>query len=386
MNISSLATLRGDAAQMHGDETESRDLDMQTVRWSRNGLTRLSIGIGLCWAMSSACAQGLLPSSLYPVGMTQVEFADPAEGGRPLDLMLIYPAAPAATAVPFKIFLATNLHLYKDAPVVVDGLKRPLVMFSHGAGGNGSVYAWFGEYLASRGYLVAMVYHYRANTYDSSALYVRNRIWQRPRDISLDISHLLQDQFWGPHIDPTQIGVAGHSQGGFTSLWIGGAQVNPDLFEAYQRGWKNNQMVPAYLREQMSIDPKPTRELRDNRVRAAFAMAPGDIQAFGMDEVGLRQMAIPTYLIVGAGDTTTPPSGNAEFAAKYIPHSQLDVLPGQVNHEIFDNECDEVGRDNYPDACDDAPGVDRAKLHEYIGGVALKFFDTNLNVRRRSPN
>ena len=331
-------------------------------------------------------AQGALPTALYPVGMTQVEFVDPAEGGRPLNLMLIYPAAPATGAVPFKVFLATNLHLYKDAPIVSDGLKRPLVMFSHGAGGNGSIYAWFGEYLASRGYLVAMVYHFRANTYDSSALYVRNRIWQRPRDISLDISHLLQDKVWGPHIDPSQIGVAGHSQGGFTSLWIGGAQVNPDLIVAYQRGWKNNQIVPAYLREQMSLDAQPARELRDDRVRAAFAMAPGDIQGFGMDEAGLRQMAIPAYLIVGAGDTTTPPDENAGFAARYIPHAQLDVLPGQVNHEIFDNECDQIGRDNYPEACNDAPGVDRVKLHEYIGSAALKFFDTNLNVRRQGPN
>ncbi|MFX9321706.1 hypothetical protein ABTN96_19315, partial [Acinetobacter baumannii] len=84
--------------------------------------------------------------------------------------------------------------------------------------------------LASHGYLVAMLYHFRANTFDSSALYVRSRIWQRPRDLSLDISHLLQDKVWGPHIEPSQIGVAGHSQGGFTSLWIGGAKVNPELF------------------------------------------------------------------------------------------------------------------------------------------------------------
>jgi len=140
---------------------------------------------------------------------------------------------------------------------VVDGLRHPLIVFSHGAGGNGSVYAWFGEYLAAHGYIVAMVYHYRANTYDSSALYVRNRIWQRPRDISLDISHLLEDKKWGPRIDPGQIGVAGHSQGGFTAVWIGGAEINPDLFLAYQRGWKNNEMVPAYVREQMSVDAKP---------------------------------------------------------------------------------------------------------------------------------
>src|SRR6266508_47880 len=83
-------------------------------------------------------------------------------------------------------------------------------------------------------------------------------------------------------------------------------------------------------------------------------MAPGDIQGFGMDDAGLWRMAIPAYLIVGAGDTATPPKENAEFAAKYIPHAQLDVLPGQVGHEIFDNECDQVGRDNYPHACIDA--------------------------------
>lgn len=314
--------------------------------------------------------------------MTQVEFTDPAEGGRPLNLMLIYPAAPAPAAVRYKIFLAANLHLYKDAPIVSDGLEHPLVVFSHGAGGNGSLYAWFGQYLASHGYLVAMAYHYRANTYDTSAVYVRNRIWQRPRDLSLDISHLLRDKVWGPHIDPREIGVAGHSQGGFTCLWIGGAEINPALFVAYQRGWKNNETVPAYLRDQMSVDAEPTRALRDRRVRAAFAMAPGDIQGFGMDAAGLRHMAIPVYLIVGAADTTTPSAQNAGFAAKYIARARLDVLPGQVNHEIFVNECDRIGRDNYPETCIDAPGVIRAKLHAYIGNAALKFFDRNLHVRR----
>jgi predicted dienelactone hydrolase len=374
-------------------DRQSKGQDMRAVRLGRNGLTRLLTGVTVCFGICSgfvawparAPAQDVLPAALYPVGMTQLEYVDPSDGGRRLNLMLIYPAAPATTAVPFKIFLATNLNLYKDAPVVSDGLKRPLVMFSHGAGGNGSGYAWFGEYLASRGYLVAMVYHFRANTFDSSALYVRSRIWQRPRDLSLDISHLVQDKVWGPHIEPSQIGVAGHSQGGFTSLWIGGAKVNPDLFLKFQRGWKNNETVPAYIREQMKPDAEPARDLRDGRVRAAFAMAPGDIRGFGMDEAGLRQMAIPTYLIVGAGDTTTPSDENAAFAAKYIPHAQLDVLPGPVSHEIFGNECDQVGRDNFPEACNDAPGVDRVKLHEYIGNAALQFFNANLHVRRESP-
>ncbi|MEA2263994.1 MAG: hypothetical protein QOJ51_6819 [Acidobacteriaceae bacterium] len=368
---------------------------MRSICLGRKGFTRCVIAFTvffgfrfwgvLAWP-ADAFAQSVLPSTPYAVGMTQVEFVDPADGGRPLDFMLIYPAAPDKGAIPFKLFMAANLHLFKDAPMVADQLKHPLVMFSHGAGGNGSVYAWFGEHLASHGYLVALLYHYRANTYDSSALYVRNRLWQRPRDISLDITYLLQDKVWGPHIDRDQIGVAGHSQGGFAALWIGGAEINPDLFLRYQRGWKDNPVVPAYLREQMHLDAEPASDVRDDRVKAAFAMAPGDVQGFGMDEAGLRQMMIPAYIIVGAGDTTTPPKENAEFAAKYIPHAQLEVLPGQVNHEIFVNECDQIGRDNYPEACIDPPGVDRAKLHEYIGNAALKFFDMNLGVQRQNSN
>lgn len=344
----------------------------------------LAICCGLATWPTHALAKDPLSPGPYPVGMAQVEYV--ADDGRTLNYVLIYPAAPAEGARPSKVFLSDNLHLYKDAPVAADGLRHPLVMFSHGAGGNGAGYAWFGEYLASHGYFVAMVYHYRANTFDSSALYMRNRLWQRPRDISLDITHLLQDSVWGPHIDPDQIGVAGHSQGGFTSLWIGGANVDPDLFVAYQRHWKENEAVPAYLREQMQVDAGPARDVRDDRVKAAFAMAPGDIQGFGMDAAGLRRMAIPAYIIVGAGDTTTPPEENAEFAAKHIPDARLDILPGPVGHEIFTNECDQIGRDNYPEACIDPPGVDRARLHAYIGDAALQFFDANLNVRREKPD
>ena len=178
---------------------------MRSVCLERSSFTRFLAGVTVWFAVMScglvawpayALAQAVLPTARYPVGMTQVEYVDPADG-RSLNYMLIYPAAPDIAATPVKIFLSTNLHLYQDAPIAADGLKHPLVIFSHGAGGNGAGYAWFGEYLASHGYVVAMVYHYRANTYDSSALYVRNRLWQRPRDISLDITHLLQDEVGG---------------------------------------------------------------------------------------------------------------------------------------------------------------------------------------------
>jgi predicted dienelactone hydrolase len=227
-----------------------------------------------------------------------------------------------------------------------------------------------------------MLYHYRANTYDSSVMYLRSKLWQRPRDISLDITELLQDKQWGPHIDAARIGVAGHSQGGFTSLWIGGARINPDRYLAYQEKWKNNPVVPAHLRAELPLDAGPAIDVHDDRIKAAFAMAPGDIVGFGMDEAGLRQLKIPAYIIVGESDTQAPAQENSVFAAKYIEHAKLDILKGAIDHEIFVNECDALGRDTWPEACIDAPGVDRNGLHEYIGNAALKFFDVNLGLNR----
>ncbi len=368
---------------------------MRTIHIDRRRLTRFLAILGQCCVIMccglpfgprTAMAQTTEIGGPYPVGMKQMESVDPADG-RHLAFALFYPAAPPdSSAVPYRMTFFANLHLYADAPAVPDTIKRPLIMFSHGAGSNGLYYAWFGEYLAARGYLVAMLYHYRANTYDSTVMYTRSKLWQRPRDISLDITHLLQDKVWGLHIDPDRIGVAGHSQGGFTSFWIGGARINPDLYLAYQTGWRNNPVVPAYLRAELPLDAGPARDVHDSRVKAAFAMAPGDLPAFGMDADGLRQLMIPTYIIVGARDTQAPAEENSVFAAKYIPHAQLDVLQGLVDHEIFVNECDALGRDTWPESCIDAPGIDRPKLHEYIGSTALKFFDSNLGVQRKSAN
>jgi predicted dienelactone hydrolase len=294
-------------------------------------------------------------------------------------MAVFYPAMVGeGSATPFVMPFFTNLTLYKDAEVAFDSTKRPLVLLSHGRGSSGLSYAWFAQTLASHGYIVAAPYHWRANSYDSTVAYLANKLWQRPVDVSLDIDFLLSDPFWGKYVDPGRIGVAGHSQGGFTALWLGGAKVNREKFLAFQQGWRNNQQIPEHLRKELPLDPEPALNVKDSRVKAVFAMAPGIIKAFGMDEAGLEQLGVPAYITVGAGDTQTPPAENAEFAAKYIPNAELVIIPGAVDHEIFVNECDGEGRDEFPEACKDAPGVDRAAIHDAVGKAELKFFDSNL--------
>jgi len=315
---------------------------------------------------------------LLQVGLRQIEFLD---GERHLALNVFYPALQDESGTPFGMPFFVKLNLRLDAAPDFAGRKLPLVMLSHGRGSNGLLYAWFAQHLARRGYIVAALNHYRANTWDSTIAYLANKLWQRPVDIGLAITFLLQDEVWAPAIDPARIGIAGHSQGGFTSLWVGGARVNADKYLAFQTRWRNNLMVPEHLRAEMPLDPGPALDVRDGRVKAAFAMAPGIIQAFGMDEAGLEAMPIPAYITVGARDTQTPPGPNAEFAAKHIPNAELVVIPGLVDHEIFVNECDEEGRDEFPEACIDAPGVDRAAIHQSVGEAAVKFFGEALGVK-----
>ena len=291
---------------------------------------------------------------------------------------MFYPATVDDPSTRYTLPFFTNLELYKDAPLAPGDGKHPLVMLSHGRGSNPLQYAWFAEALAARGYIVAAPYHYRANTYDATIAYLANKLWQRPVDISLIVTDLLADPVWGKAIDPDRIGIAGHSQGGFTSLWIGGAKVNRDKYLAFQQGWRNNQAVPQYQRDELPLDPEPALSVHDPRIKAVFAMAPGIIKAFGMDEAGLAELKVPAYIVVGARDTQTPPADNAAFAAKYIPNAELSIIPGNVDHEIFVNECDDEGRDEFPEACIDAPGVDRHAIHQSVGDAALGFFAKSL--------
>src|SRR5262249_35498303 len=125
-------------------------LDRSVARLAAHCAMLLATAPAASWAQTSAS---------FPVGLRQLEYV--ADGQRHLAVSMFYPATVRAR--------------------------------------------WFAEFLAARGYSVAALNHYRANTYDSTIAYLANKLWQRPRDINLTISFLLHDAFWGGLIDESRI-------------------------------------------------------------------------------------------------------------------------------------------------------------------------------------
>jgi len=109
----------------------------------------------------------------------------------------------------------------QDAPVAAGAFG--VIVISHGAGGMALLHRDLAIALASHGYVVAAPTHPRGKGDDISGV----TVWVgRPKQVSGVIDAVLGDGNLGAHIERERIGVAGHSNGGYTAL----ALANVTLF------------------------------------------------------------------------------------------------------------------------------------------------------------
>jgi dienelactone hydrolase len=106
----------------------------------------------------------------------------------------------------------------------------PLIIFSHSSGGNRHQSTFLCTHLSSHGYVVAALDHSelvaaelaRKDGETDAQKTARVAAWiaHRVPDIRFLLDHLLQDTAWDSEaqLDPTRIGIVGHSFGGWTAL------------------------------------------------------------------------------------------------------------------------------------------------------------------------
>jgi predicted dienelactone hydrolase len=266
----------------------------------------------------------------------------------------------------------------------------PLVMLSHGTGGAAFQMGWLAGFLAARGYIVAGVNHHGNTALEPYTAQGFVMVWERAKDVSAVLDQLLDDKVFGSRINRQQIGAAGFSLGGYTVIALAGGVLDAlrDVYHDPQREltrdippeFPDPPALVAQIKALLENDTNHKKSYQDQRIRCAFAIAPVLGEAF--TPAGLAPIEIPVRIVVGEADTLAPATTNAARFASLTKQAELTILDGRVAHYTFLGEGTEMGRHVAPDLCLDAPGIDRAAIHQKVGELAIQFFAHSFSVRQ----
>jgi len=324
-----------------------------------------------------------MKTDFQKIGITQLRYIDTSRhfknSDRILDVLFWYPVDSKEKTEKIE-YGAWKMHdAARNAPCSLAKGKLPLILFSHGYSGYPQANSWFAERLAQNGFIVASVRHW-GNASPDLIPELSAKAWNRPKDLSFVLDKILKDPKWKNCIDENRIGAAGYSQGGLACLWVGGLTGN---------------LTRSILHEQITVIDDPNvlknfteedfkdanRSYKDERIKAAFAMAPAlDDRNLMFKGDGLSKIKIPVYIVVGECEDESVIEEYAKPFAKNIPNCMLNILPGKVTHWTLLNEGAE-GKENEPffNLTKDDPSISRKNIHDKIASLAVEFFNRNLN-------
>lgn len=324
------------------------------------------------------------------VGFRQGHIADASrpnwdgDGPRPIDWFAWYPAPDDATEAALPVapwpegwFAAGPAAL--DAPLAADG-PYPLVVYSHGTGCNGLQFEWLARELAAHGFVAVAVNHHgnsNAAPYRAEAFLCS---WERPRDISLLIDHIVAHPAFAGRIDADRLFAVGYSLGGVTATALLGAIMIRSPFEPGANLGRGPREFPDLVdhlprlmaESQIFCDSwaRMSASCHDPRIKAALLLAPGrSVQGFSEDSVAA--INVPTHIMAGGADALLPA---ARWLQERLGDSTFDIIADDAGHYVFLPESTELGRSSDPASCVDPPSVDRGTIHRTVVAAALKLF------------
>lgn len=259
----------------------------------------------------------------FPVGVRTVQALDTARN-RLFPCEVWYPAAAQhagqdiahATRDFFTVpSRDTPLHQMAVRNAAAQPGTCPLIIFSHPSGGNRRTATFLCTHLSSHGYLVAALDHSEVvaaelarkegETEEQKAARQENWIANRVPDIRFLLDHLLSGAAWNSaaNLDPTRIGIVGHSFGGWTALAATEVESRIGAVVALAPGG-NSQPKPGIL-----------------KVKLTFTS--------GRD--------IPTLYLVGENDVSLPLAGMYEIFEMTSSTKQMVILRRADHMHFMDN-------------------------------------------------
>lgn len=274
---------------------------------------------------------------------------------------------------------------------VPEGKTRPsaVVIVSHGLGSTPGAFGYFGEHLASHGFVVAIPEHVGSGEEQFQELFaglsnsnVRlTEFVERPLDVKQVIDELerLSKTTLAGKLDLSRIGILGHSFGGYTALVSAGATLNLErLFRTCPTANRLNLSVGLQCLNEV-LPPFDTHVLSDRRVKAAIAINPLTSIVFGPE--GMGTLKVPTMLVGGSRDILTPliPEQVNPFFWLKTSDKYLAVI-APAGHTA----ADATGGDTNPppnSLAEFLSGPDPILARQYLRALALVFMQSYIGDR-----
>ncbi len=270
-----------------------------------------AIGAILVVFLAVSCKSSSSGGKTYHVGVTQMSAhfsSTTTTDDRDVTFEVWYPALNPTGEAPMMYMGILNGQATQDSPPDASGAPYPLIVFSHGFGGDRFQSIFLTEGLAAAGFVVAAPDHQDADallmpgttfTLSDDFLY-----YARPEEISFVIDTMgrliASDPILAGMAETTSVGVTGHSLGGYTTLMVSGAEI--DLAglqdECASATPVEGCVVAANLTSSTGWIAR-----RDPRVVASVSLAPFSSV---ITPAGMKMLGIPHMTMGGSNDTLTP--------------------------------------------------------------------------------
>ncbi|MFE4108349.1 alpha/beta hydrolase [Almyronema epifaneia] len=263
----------------------------------------------------------------------------------------------------------------------------PIVVLSHGLGGDRTTLAYLARHLASHGFAVAVVEHPGSSAEQitnllagrANQVIAPEELVQRPLEIQTLLDSLERqaaaDPLLAARLNFQQVGILGQSLGAYTTLAIAGAAINRPQLESSCPPSFDSLNVSLLLQCLALQLPAQTPDLADERIKAAIAINPLGSAIFG--KAGYRQIEIPLMLVSGSSDTVTPALAEQirPFTWLMKPQRYLLLMQGGTHFSTLDDAVEGEGAIPVPET---VIGPDPALAKRYMQAISLAFFKTYL--------
>jgi predicted dienelactone hydrolase len=312
------------------------------------------------------------PDSVH-VGLASITVVDSTHGDT-IRAALWYPTRDAERDTSLA---AQLLHVAPNGRYLASAARRPLILVSHGTGGDQYGHWDTAEALARAGFVVATIRHVGDNPNDHSALGSDRYLYGRPTQIEALLNALVADSDWSARIDTARIGFFGFSAGGFTGLELLGARPRLDLLLSYCGRHPTDDLYCASgLHGRFTMTGRYDPPRRDPRIRAAALWAPAF--AFLFDSRSLASVKAPLLIVRAALDSVVIEPDNVAHLTRALPRPpQLRVVP-RARHYTLLAPCGPTLARLVPDICTDLPGVSRTAVHDTLDAELVAFFARRL--------